>query len=38
LKFKFIKQLSPKQTKAGIDIQSFAAGVYIVKVNNDKEA
>jgi hypothetical protein len=33
-----IKQLSTKQTKTEIDIHDFPAGVYVVKVNNEKES
>jgi hypothetical protein len=33
-----IKQLSTKQAKTEIDIHDFPAGLYVVKVNNEKES
>jgi sugar lactone lactonase YvrE len=33
-----IKQLSTKQTKSEIDIHDFPAGVYLIKINNEKES
>jgi hypothetical protein len=32
-----LKQLAVKEDKTEIDIHSFATGVYIVTVNNEKE-